>query len=121
MKIEVNDYVRTEFGNIGKFYRPASESSDVYYIYINKDGNKISSRYDSIVKHSNNIIDLIECGDYVNGMKVCKINEPSLANDYKRIVYCNESEGLYEGIFTNDEIKSIVTKQQMEAIQYVVE
>ena len=63
MEIEVNDYVRTEFGNIGKFYRPASESSDVYYIYINKDGNKISSRYDSIVKHSKNIIDLIEIGD----------------------------------------------------------
>lgn len=57
----------------------------------------------------------------MNGMKVCKINEPSLVNDYKRIVYCNENEGLYGGIFINDEIKSILTKQQMEAIQYVVE
>lgn len=120
MEIEVNDYVRTEFGNIGKFYRPASESSDVYYIYINKDGNKISSRYDSTVKHSNNIIDLIEVGDYVNGMKVCKINEPSLVNDYKRIVYCNEDEGLYEGIFTNDDIKSILTHEQFSSLEYII-
>ena len=68
MDIKVGEYVRTEFGNIGKFYRPASESSDVYYIYINKDGNKISSRYDSIVKHSNNIIDLIEERRYYNSL-----------------------------------------------------
>ena len=75
MEICINDYVRTEFGNIGKFYRPASESSDVYYIYINKDGNKISSRYDSIVKYSNNIIDLIEKNDYVNGKLVSNVDE----------------------------------------------
>ena len=107
MEIKVGEWVRTKDGCIFK-------ATD-YWIY------DCEVKTENIVSHSKNIIDLIECGDYVNGMKVCKINEPSLANDYKRIVYCNESEGLYEGIFINDDIKSILTKQQMEAIQYVVE
>lgn len=62
--MNIGDYVRTEFGNIGEFYRPASENPDVYYIYIDKDKNEVSSRYDSIVKHSKNIIDLIEVRRY---------------------------------------------------------
>ena len=56
----------------------------------------------------------------MNGMKVCKINEPSLANDYKRIVYCNESEGLYEGIFKNDDIKAILTHEQFSSLEYII-
>ena len=54
----------------------------------------------------------------MNGMKVCKINEPSLAKKKKKIVYCNESEGLYEGIFKNDDIKSILTKEQFSSLEY---
>lgn len=122
MEIKVGEYVRTEFGNIGKFYRPASESSDVYYIYINKDGNKISSRYDSIVKHSSNIIDIIEVGDYVNGYKVLDTMEDMQTGEIHLEMptdYTNEELG--DCTIYNKDIKSIVTKQQMEAIQYVVE
>ena len=115
-EIKVGDYVRTEFGNIGKFYRPASEGSDVYYIYINRDGNKISSRYDSIVKHSPNIIDIIEEGDYVNGEKVSNVDK------YDNI-YTIEWE--YGNVYTteiiNDKfIKDIVTKEQFNQVKYEV-
>lgn len=110
MEIKVGDYVRTEFGNIGKFYRPASESSDVYYIYINKDGNKISSRYDSIVKHSKNIIDLIEIGDYVNGVRILDIT-----GDY---IHTDEWDCCKERL--NKKIKSIVTKQQFSSLKYII-
>lgn len=124
MEIKVNEFVRIKNGAIRKIIKINEGKEKTIFGKYRLDkpyNNCFSVAQNKIVKHSNNIIDLIECGDYVNGMKVCKINEPSLANDYKRIVYCNEDEGLYEGIFTNDEIKSIVTKQQMEAIQYVVE
>lgn len=73
-----------------------------------------------IVKHSKNIIDLIETDDYVNGTKVNQIREPSLANDYKRLIYCNECEGLYESVLSNNEIKSILTHEQFESIEYKI-
>lgn len=117
MEIKVNDYVRTEFGNIGKFYRPASESSDVYYIYINKDGNKISSRYDSIVKHSKNIIDLIECGDYVNGHKV--VNEIYGEDDNE--LYFEIEGGFNKAKYIGEkDIKSVLTNEQFSSLEYII-
>jgi hypothetical protein len=115
MGICIDEFVRTEFGNIGKFYRPASESSDVYYIYIDKDGNKISSRYDSIVKHSKNIIDLIEVGDYVNGSKVIDI-----ARGKKKAIYVEQvSAGALTPILEKD-IKSILTHEQFSSLEYII-
>lgn len=111
MEIEVNDYVRTDKGYIFKIDEEKKNLQMLKFLDV---------EYGNIVKHSKNIIDLIECGDYVNGMKVCKINEPSLVNDYKRIVYCNENEGLYGGIFINDEIKSILTHKQFSSLEYII-
>ena len=124
MEIKVNDYVRCKNGRIAKI--KAIENNFIYFdgeIY-RQNGTPMfeceTCFSDFIVKHSKNIIDLIECGDYVNRIKVCKINEPSLANDYKRIVYCDESEGLYGGIFKNDDIKSILTKEQFSSLEYII-
>ena len=116
MKIEVNDYVRTEFGNIGKFYRPASESSDVYYIYINKDGNKISSRYDSIVKHSKNIIDLIEIGD------ILRVFDNLSETEEKVNIFDDEMlKAVKEDIKDNNyEILSILTHEQFSSLEYII-
>lgn len=111
MEICINDYVRTDKGYIVKIDEEKKNLQMLKFLDV---------EYGNIVKHSSNIIDLIECGDYVNGMKVCKINEPSLANDYKRIVYCNEDEGLYEGIFTNDDIKSILTHERFSSLEYII-
>lgn len=116
MEIEVNDYVRTEFGNIGKFYRPASESSDVYYIYINKDGNKISSRYDSIVKHSNNIIDLIEIGD------ILRVFDNLSETEEKVNIFDDEMlKAVKEDIKDNNyKILSILTHEQFSSLEYII-
>ena len=116
MEIEVNDYVRTEFGNIGKFYRPASESSDVYYIYINKDGNKISSRYDSIVKHSNNIIDLIEVGD------ILRVFDNLSETEEKVNIFDDEMlKAVKEDIKDNNyKILSILTHEQFSSLEYII-
>ena len=116
MEIEVNDYVRTEFGNIGKFYRPASESSDVYYIYINKDGNKISSRYDSIVKHSNNIIDLIEVGD------ILRVFDNLSETEEKVNIFDDEIlKAVKEDIKDNNyKILSILTHERFSSLEYII-
>lgn len=118
MEIKVREYVRTEFGNIGKFYRPASESSDVYYIYIDKDGNKISSRYDSIVKHSKNIIDLIEVGDYVNGSKVIEVDN---CKGTMRELYLEGQNPEKECGLYFEQIETILTHEQYEQNAYRLE
>lgn len=71
-----------------------------------------------ILKHSFNIIDLIEIGDFVNGMKVNDISKIQRFNKpIQKCLWANINDG-YDII--NEEIKTILTKEQMEANQYVV-
>ena len=107
-EIKVNEYVRLKTGEIFKVDENCAT-------YLNYDPNERKG-----VKHSPNLIDLIQCGDYVNGEKVEKIAEPSLANDYNRLIYCNECEGSYKLILFNKDIKEIVTKEMMKSISYKV-
>lgn len=68
------------------------------------------------------IIDLIEVGDYVNGHKVTRIGG-TYHGRKDRAIYCdyqqNEKTKKWIMIY-DDEIKSIVTKEQMEQISYKV-
>ena len=117
-EIKVNDYVRLKDGTIVKVIEIKNQNTDILNWYCLD--NDMGTMDRSIVKHSPKLIDLIECGDYVNGEKVEKIAEPSLANDYNRLIYCNECEGLYKLILFNKDIKEIVTKEMMESISYKV-
>ena len=66
----------------------------------------------SKIKSSPNIIDLIEVGDYVNGVKITKIKEGKpFVEDY------NDPHFSYYF----DDIYSIVTKEQFESMEYKVE
>lgn len=62
--IEVGDYIRTKSGKIRKVKTTVAQ----YYITdrLNISDNNQFTKED-IVKHSKNIIDLIEVGDFVNG------------------------------------------------------
>ena len=63
-------------------------------------------------KVSEDLIDLIQCGDYVNGHLVYRIDD--------NITIWLESEtNLYCGIYESD-VKSVVTKEQFESISYKV-
>lgn len=88
--------------------------------YIDKDGWNCGLDEDDILKASHNIIDLIEEGDYVNGYKVLEI-----VKGFKVIVdklELNTRDGnYYLKQFTNNEIKSIVTKEQHENNCYKVD
>ena len=83
-----------------------------------------------IIKHSKNIIDLLEVGDYVNGYKILAIEKSGVYNNGLRImIYKNNrrKEEIwkyiqeYDGIIpARDDIKSIVTKEMMKSIEYIV-
>ena len=104
-EIKVGEYVRTKLGDIKKI----TEGFEFIIERYNESDNKI-------VKHSPNLIDLIECGDFVNGEKVTEIKEWNSSKDgyFRYAVTCH-----YE-IIRADEIKTIVTKEMMESISYKV-
>jgi hypothetical protein len=116
--MKVGDYVRTKSGIIGKIESKNYIGYSDWIIdtlYYNDDeiidnwtcGVK---EYD-IIKSSPNIIDLIEVGDYVNGKRVIR----NCLQDGGNIILFED------GTFAhNDEIKSIVTKEQFENIEYKV-
>ena len=143
MKLEVGMYIRTDKGFIAKIkefkhhYTKGKRSEDGYSVkevvenYLSLDGNQcrliesidysIPPCYPSdeeldeikshIVKTSYNIIDILEVGDYVNGYYV----EDVLKTFVNVAVGSNyfQSPTIYE-----KDIKSIVTKEQFENMEY---
>lgn len=103
--IEVNDYVRTKDGTIGKVIKVLSNR-----VFLNSLGYAVLIK--DIVKHSKQLIDLVEVGDYVNGKLIHKIDK---GTNYCYLYYGNCKT------FVNYQIKSIVTHEQMASIEYKVE
>ena len=111
LELEPNMYVRTKCG-IEQIYRIDNNKTKWKYVYKLKeqDGDGcinigiLSS--EDILKASHNIIDLIEVGDYVNGYLIIRKEKTLLTKQLSDI--------------EPSDIKSIVTKEQFEAIQYKV-
>lgn len=128
MGIEVEEYVRTKNGLIGKVNKIESAGSGVRFggefltdtIIQFNDGKVYERRVrdKDIVNHSKNIIDLIEVEDYVNGYKIIAIN---YKENYITIQNINEFGENGIKVLQEDEIKTILTKEQMEANCYTVE
>ena len=111
MKLEEGMYVRTKDG-ISKCIKvtPIRENSFMYEFDREVYEDVYFLTYSELEKYksSSNIIDLIEVGDYVNGFPIIHKE-----ND---ILKC----GLLVQ-FKENEIKSIVTSQQFESMQYEVD
>lgn len=121
MKLDLreNMYIRTKDGIIAKV-----DYIDDNTIFFDKDlyrtyGDSIDflekDNLERIVKASYNIIDILEVGDYVNGYKIgyidgCKGAMREFYYDYEN---SNEDVGHWE-----EEIKSIVTKEQFKNMEY---
>ena len=111
--IEVGEYVRTKTGRIFKI-TAYDETQNKYHSVIEHVWNIIFPR--DIIKHSKNIIDLIEVGDYVNGWKVLSI-----------VTTLDKPEEIgfkflgFDNLLFDINIKSIVTKEQFKQIEYIVE
>lgn len=116
MEIEIGDYVRTINGYI---YKLLGEQQ-----YLDNTGETVDFIED-IVKHSKNLIDLVEVGDYVNGKKIEDILEPSIKIEYvAEKILCFETDyPIEKGLrcYHNCDIKSIVTHEQFASIEYKVE
>ena len=95
MEIEIGDYVRTKKGKIFQYGKGRA--------YLGKDN--------AIVKHSKNIIDLIEVGDIVNGERILDIT-----GDY---IHTNETD--HNRFYLAKHIKTILTKEQYTRNCYTVE
>ena len=122
--MKVGDYVRTEEGTITRikmFYgKEWKEPKLTYARFLCEDMGIYE--YPRNVKVSSNIINLIEVGDYVNGLKVTSISGTWHGRKDKAI-YCDYCENKKTGkwtMFYDDEIKTIVTKEQFESMQYEV-
>lgn len=108
--IETEDYVRIN-GIIG---RVEQIGNSLFWL---EDGSSYSLD-DKAIKHSKNIIDLIEVEDYVNGYKIIAIN---YKENYITIQNINEFDENGIKVLQEDEIKTILTKEQMKANCYTVE
>ena len=117
--IKVGEYVRTKTGYIAKVRNIICKgypikSLEGYIICDDEDGTILNPEE---VKHSFNLIDLIEVGDYVNGRLV-------LAVDYKRQNICLLIPLTDTKANTNimwygyEEIKTILTHELYEANAY---
>lgn len=127
MKLEVGQFVRLKSGYICKIinindFREPNMKYGVEANYL-KDVMFIGD--DDVVKASYNIIDILEVGDYVNGSKVIDIS--IIGKDKEKWVWVEQMEDTdnkygddYVG-YNNEQIKSIVTKEQMEQMAYKVE
>ena len=110
MKLEVGMYVRTKNGFIDKVtidYKGYCNNPDCNCKHVSCEHNYYDE--ENIIKSSENIIDLIEVGDYVNGYKVTYV--------YPNLIKVDSAD-IWE-IHTQD-IKSIVTKEQFESMKYEV-
>jgi len=124
MEIQVGEYIRTLDG-IKKIVKINEGKLSTYYgkyIVFPEYKNSKSINVKNITKHSFNIIDLIEEGDYVNGLEVVTIDGyDEDGNDKEELgileTYVDEVDGIY---LTDVNIKSIVTHEQMEAMEYEV-
>lgn len=115
--MKVNDYVRTDKGLIGKVIK--KEEYDTHFIleYKGQYCKRVltTSGTDSeIVKSSPNIIDILEVGDYVNGLKVIQMYSP----EGKYTLWIKLSDNTF--IDNSEDIKSITTKEQFKNIEYEV-
>ena len=107
--IEAGEYVRTKNGKIDKVinnncYMPQYIECEKSLLYK-----------EDIVNNSKNIIDLIEVGDYVNGTEI------DLLEKSENRVWSTSTYGDEDIVFYENEIKTILTKEQFEQNCYTVE
>lgn len=111
--IEVGEYVRTKDGKIGIFDRYSSRKENSLYkspfncfIKIRNRKTPLQCCEDYIVKHSKQLIELIEEGDYVNGELITDKWDTRISS--------------IRSNFSEEDIETILTKEQFEANCYKV-
>lgn len=133
MKLEVGMYVRTKCKGIVKIDEIIDNGVITYeddlgreweeetgrkvIRYIGKDGWNSGLDEKEILKASYNIIDILEEDDYVNGKKIIKVIPEDICGDE---TLDNQHIFSLDGEIFENEIKSIVTKEQFEQMSYKI-
>lgn len=119
--MQVGDYVRLDKNRGIRKIKEYEEYID-YYLFdkpvLDRWGKDSESHFgikEQILKSSPNIMELLEIGDYVNGAFVTRFKTDENGTQW---LYTN-NENAYG--YKADEIKSIVTREQFESIEYRVE
>ena len=126
MKLEVGMYVRTKWGYICKIinindFREPNMKYGVEANYL-KDIMFIGD--DDVVKASYNIIDILEVGDYVNGSEVLDFEYKLIKGNDNFTNFAVVTENCYlentDSWIIEQNIKSVITHEQMEQMEYKV-
>ena len=119
MELKEDMYVRYTRGMINGYVPPRIakivDCSDNDLVAIS---NKQVILQSDVIKASDNLIDLIEEGDYVNGSEVEKITTFNGMNFVG--TYMTQGYG-WGTCIPENKIQSIVTKEQFENMMYIVE
>ncbi len=111
-EIEVGEYVRTKSG-ISKVLEVKTVQPKMYgkhdVAYLIDKCPIMYITETEFIKHSKNIIDLIEVGDFINGYKVIEVDN-----------FIRLEKDLPSKIWRNKDIKEILTKEQYENNCYKV-
>ena len=110
--LKPNDYFRTFDGQIFKSMNVSPIKGNKIY-YLNGDYTWVD--VSAVDNFSDNLIDLIEVGDYVNNLVVTRI----CVDEETEKKYLNLYGSLSE--WENEDIESIVTKEQFNSVKYEVE
>lgn len=116
--ISVGEYIRTKDGIIDKViieYNGKCNNSNCSEKHISCRYNYYNEK--DVVKHSKQLIDLIEVGDYVNGILVTGKEGTLLYTEIKGI----DGSGYHIPISQyGDNIENIVTKECFASVSYEV-
>ena len=131
MKLEVGMYVRhkpllsSKYVKINKI-KEIEGKENCLHIWL-EDKDLITEKY--LIKASYSIIDILEVGDYANGYYISKIwekdeithyvNETPIKRKEREIVIQAPNYGGIE-ILKNKNIKSVITHEQIEQMEYNV-
>ena len=115
-RIEVGEYIRTKEGEIHKVIKIIEDDGDWdYYCCENNTGYFAMD----IAKHRKNLIDLIECGDFVNGYKVISVDY-DVMNDTTECIELDLNSNYQYNFISIRQIQTILTKEQYMANCYKV-
>ena len=115
MKLEVGMYVRLQNDVEDIVIINKIENVFETTILTENDGSIYQGVYtkENVIKASYNIIDILEKGDYVNGVEVINIDDEWITMSDMQVPILKS--------IANGMIKSVITHEQMEQMAYKVE
>ena len=113
MNIEVGEYIRTKYGYIAKIESIDNDiicCDSVIDFDYEESWVLLKDSFGDIIKHSFEIVDLIEKGDYVNGELIREISPNG-----KVLFYLDYDK---DKMIENGDIERVLTKEQFNRGEY---